>query len=242
MQALLFSLLSAASAAPYRSPRGAGIRAAHVARRQRVPPPRCSEVAAFVEGVAAKALADFNVTGIAVGVVCNHTVAFIGGFGFADAASGTKATADTLWQVASNSKAFTSMLALQLAEEGAMDIDAPAAHAMSAWRTSDAYATASITPRDMMSHRTGLPRHDAITFGARSRAAMMEALPYLSFDKQARAQPGEYNNLMLAATGFLEEQVTGETWEALVQTRIFDRLNMTASAPAFSTLRPAQVR
>ena len=92
----------------------------------------------------------------------------------------------------------------------------------------------------MMSHRTGLPRHDQITFAARNRSAIMETLPYLPYDKQVRYQPGEYNNMMFAATGFLEEAVSGNSWEHEVQTRIFDRLNMSMSSPTMGLLRPDQ--
>ena len=56
------------------------------------------------------------------------------------------------------------MVALQMHQEGLIDLDGPARNANPAWRTSDTFASASITPRDMMSHRTGLPRHDQITF------------------------------------------------------------------------------
>jgi len=78
------------------------------------------------------------------------------------------------------------MVALQMHQEGLLDLDAPARDANPGWRTSDAYASASITPRDMMSHRTGLPRHDQITFASRNRSSMMAALPYLPYDKQVR--------------------------------------------------------
>ena len=78
------------------------------------------------------------------------------------------------------------MVALQMHQEGLLDLDAPARDANPGWRTSDAFASASITPRDMMSHRTGLPRHDQITFAAPNRSAMMATIPYLPFDKQVR--------------------------------------------------------
>ena len=47
---------------------------------------------------------------------------------------------------------------------------------------------------------------------------------------------------MFVAMGHLEEVVSGNTWEDEIQTRIFDRLNMTASAPATSTLSAEQQR
>lgn len=189
--------------------------------------------------VSRAAVRDFNVTGLSVGVVCNHTVAYTGGFGWADAAGRTAAAADTLYQVASNSKAFTAMVALQMVQEGKLDLDAPARDAHPGFRVLDGFGSTSITLRDMMSHRTGLPRHDQITFAATNRSSMMEAIPFLPFDKAVRYQPGEYNNMMFAGAGALEEAVGGRSWEQEVQTRVFDRLNMSASSPTLARLTPA---
>ena len=139
--------------------------AAHVPRPQTrgsSEPPPCSAVADFARQAAEQAMADFNVTGLSLGVVCNHSVVFQGGFGHADVAKGVPATEHTLFQVASNTKAFTAMVALQMQEEGLLSLDAPVRDADPTWRTLDSYASASITPRDLMSHRTGLPRHDQV--------------------------------------------------------------------------------
>ena len=110
---LMVASASVAAGGPaYRTPSNARVRAAHARRgsRQPGPQPACSEVSAFVEKVAAQALKDFNVTGMSVGVVCNHSVAYVGGFGWADAEATPKqpASKSTLYQVASNSKAFVS--------------------------------------------------------------------------------------------------------------------------------------
>eukprot|EP00937_MAST-01D_sp_MAST-1D-sp2_P004136 g4136.t1 len=216
------------------------VRAAHVAPRRGAtsgPPPPCSAVAAFAKQVAERAVADFNVTGLGLGVVCNHSVAFTGGFGFADVESREAVTADTLFQVASNSKAFTATVNLQLVDEGRLDLDAPARDADPRFRVLDAYGSAALTPRDLLSHRTGLPRHDQITFAARNRTALLEAVPFLPFDKSVRAQPGEYNNMMLANAGAVAGAVAGAPWEDLVQHGVFDRLNMSRSAPSLGRLR-----
>ena len=98
------------------------VRASHAYRssRKAQPPPACSEVAAFAQKAATAAMTAFNVTGLSLGVVCNHTVVFADGFGFADIENKKAATADTLFQIASNTKAFTAMVGLQMVEEGLM--------------------------------------------------------------------------------------------------------------------------
>jgi CubicO group peptidase (beta-lactamase class C family) len=103
------------------------VRAAHASRSApRGARPACTEVAAFAEQVASAAVKAFNVTGLSLGVVCNHSTVYVGGFGFEDREQRVPATADTLYQVASNSKAFTAMVALQMAGEGRLSLDGPA--------------------------------------------------------------------------------------------------------------------
>ena len=183
---LVFPSLALCGQPPFRLQGAAlhhhNVRAAHVPRpstdRSAIPPP-CSEVAAFAKATAATALRDFNVTGLAIGVVCNHSVVFTGGFGFANAEHSIAATENTLFQIASNSKAFTAMVNLQLVQEGRLRLDAPVRDADPSWRVLDAYGAAAITPRDLLSHRTGLPRHDQVTFAARNRSSMLAVLPFL---------------------------------------------------------------
>jgi CubicO group peptidase (beta-lactamase class C family) len=98
--ALASCLVSASGTPMSRSHVQHRVKAAHVRRPETAtPPPPCSEVAAYVQLVAAQALSDFNVTGLSVGVVCNHSVVFAGGFGMADAATKRPATSETLYQV-----------------------------------------------------------------------------------------------------------------------------------------------
>ena len=214
------------------------VQAAHIGPRRHLSngPPPCSAVAAFVSEAAEEARIAFNVTGLSVGVICNHSVAFAGGFGLADKAAGRKATADSLYQVASNSKAFTATIALQLEEEGKLSLDAPLREANPAFRFLDKAGNEDLALRDLLSHRTGLPRHDDVTFGSPTRAKLMEAMAWLELDKPVRWQPGEYNNMMLAAAGVAEEAVTGQQWEELVTERIFRRLNMSSSYANWSSV------
>ena len=100
---LAASPATAAGGRAYRTPRSSRshqVRAAHARRAslQPGPAPACSEVSAFVDKVAAQALKDFNVTGLSVGVVCNGSVTFIGGFGLADAEAKVPASRSTLYQ------------------------------------------------------------------------------------------------------------------------------------------------
>ncbi len=85
--------------------------------------------------------------------------------------------------------------------------------------------------RDLMSHRTGLPRHDFEGLTSRARSEVISRLEYQAFDKPARYAPGEYNNNMFVSAGVAAEAVhkavTGQTWEQLVDEHIFAPFGMT---------------
>ncbi len=158
----------------------------------------CEDLAALVDTLVPKLLQTFNVSGMAVGVICNSSIVVSKGFGTADRERGVATTEHTLFQIASNSKLFTATVGLTLVDDGMLDLDKPVAAANPSFVFNDTYGARSLTPRDLMSHRTGLPRHDRITFGYPSRREIMEKVRWLLLDKPVRYQ-AEYNNLMLIA-------------------------------------------
>jgi CubicO group peptidase (beta-lactamase class C family) len=86
-----------------------------------------------------------------------------------------------------------------------------------------------MTPRDLATHRSGLPRHDLVWYHfTRSRQELFERLQYLEPSKDFRSL-WQYQNLMYMTAGYLAGQVAGQSWEDLVQKRFFDPLDMTSS-------------
>jgi CubicO group peptidase (beta-lactamase class C family) len=208
----------------------------HWTRRPlRSQPKNCASTAALIDTLAPEVLNAFNVSGMSVGLICNHTVAVAKGFGLADRAKQTPASASTRYQIASNTKLFTAMLLLILADEGRLDLDQPVRAVNPDFVFKDVYGAEAITPRDLLSHRTGLPRHDRVTFASSSRRAMMSAVQFLPLDKPVRYQPGEYNNMMLVAAGVAAEHAASEQWEDLIESRIFEPLNLSESYANLST-------
>jgi CubicO group peptidase (beta-lactamase class C family) len=83
-----------------------------------------------------------------------------------------------------------------------------------------------VTVRDLLTMRTGLPRHDWVWLGSEmTRADLMERLPYLDLSADFR-QRFQYCNLSASAAGHIAEVLTGKTWEALVREKIFGPLKM----------------
>ena len=98
------------------------------------------------------------------------------GFGMLDNDC-TPANEDTLYMIASCSKAFTATAAAVLATEGKLDFDTPIIEYMPEFRLNDRYATENLTVRDFLSHRSGLPRHEYAWYGTGfTRAELMKNL------------------------------------------------------------------
>ncbi len=168
----------------------------------------------------------WQVPGCAVGVVERGRVIHAKGYGLSDPKRGAPADADTRFIIASCTKSFTATSVGILVDEGALDWDKPVRKYWPSFRMHDPVVSERMTPRDLLSHRCGLPRHDWAWINSPfSRAELCRRLRHLRPSKDFR-ELYQYNNLMYMAAGFLIEQVTGLTWEQFVQKRLLDPVGM----------------
>jgi len=131
-----------------------------------------------------KALADQGIPGATVGVVVGDEVVLLKGYGLADRDAKRAMTPDTLMPIASVTKQFTVGALGTLARQGRLDWDKPVRDYMPDFRVNDDVATLRATPRDLVTHRIGLPRHDALWFGSTlTREQLYQRLPYLPFSR-----------------------------------------------------------
>lgn len=172
----------------------------------------------------------WKVPGLAVAIVKDGQVIYEKGFGYRDTEKKLPVTPDTLFAIGSASKAFTTFVMGTLVDEGKLDWDKPVGTFLPGFRLYDRVATEQLTPRDMVSHRSGLPRHDLSWYNATelSRKELVERLPYMEPTYPLRSR-WQYNNFMFLTAGYLVEQVTGRSWEDNVRERIFQPLGMTGS-------------
>jgi CubicO group peptidase (beta-lactamase class C family) len=179
----------------------------------------------FVEQV----MKEWKVPGLAVAVVKDAKVVYARGFGYRDVKKQQKVTADTLFAIGSCSKSFTATALAILADEGKVEWDKPVRDYLPDFRLNDAYATANLRPRDLVTHQSGLPRHDLVWYGSPlSRKDLFERLRYLEPSRPLHARY-QYNNLMFMTAGVLIERVSGSSWEEFVRRRILDPLGMKVS-------------
>jgi CubicO group peptidase (beta-lactamase class C family) len=176
-----------------------------------------------------KTLNDWNAPGVAVGIVVKDKLVFAKGYGYRDYGKKLPFTPTTLCQIASNTKLFTAVAAGMLVEEGKLTWDKPVREKVPAIEFYNDELNNNVTLRDMLSHRTGITRHDLIWYkGDLSRKELFERIKYME-PKEPLRQTFLYNNLMYAAAGYLIQLQSGKTWEDFVRERIFQPLGMNAS-------------
>ncbi len=174
----------------------------------------------------AKTMAEWKVPGMAVAIVKDGKVVFAEGFGFRDVERGLKVTPHTIFPIGSCSKAFTAADVGILVDEGKVGWDEPVRTYLPDLKLQDEYASAHITSRDMLSHRSGLPRHDLMWIGGQfDRRELYDRIRYLEMNKELRSA-WQYQNLMFMTAGYLVGKVDGSSWEDFTQRRILDPLGM----------------
>ena len=112
----------------------------------------------------AQVLKDWNVPGIGVGIVVKDKLVFAKGYGYRDYGKKIPFTANTTQPIASNTKLFTAIAAGLLVDEGKLDWDKPIRQYVPSIKFYDDDLDRTVTIRDMLSHRTGITRHDGLWY------------------------------------------------------------------------------
>ncbi|RPH38203.1 serine hydrolase [bacterium] len=177
----------------------------------------------------AKTLKAWNTPGIGVGIVVKDRLVFAKGYGYRDYEKKLPVTPNTLYQIASNTKLFTSVAIGQLVEEGKLDWDKPVRQFVPIIQFYNEELNSTVSIRDMLSHRTGISRHDMIWYKSDfSRKDLFDRVKYLEPSQPLR-QGFLYNNMMYAASGYIIEYFTHRTWEDFLRERIFTPLEMNST-------------
>jgi CubicO group peptidase (beta-lactamase class C family) len=186
---------------------------------------RLNTIGDYVE----ETMASWQVPGVALAVIKGDNILHMKGYGVRDIETREPITPDTLFAIASSTKAFTAMGVALLVDEGVLEWDKPVRDYLPAFKLRDNYVSENMTVRDLLCHRSGLPRHDLAWYGTPfSRDELIKNLAYLKFSKGFRAV-WQYQNLMYVTAGYLVGQLTGTTWEDFTQKRIFEPLGMQRS-------------
>jgi CubicO group peptidase (beta-lactamase class C family) len=171
----------------------------------------------------------FDVPGIAVAIVEDGKVVLAKGYGVRDLQSGKPVGADTLFAIASNTKAFTAASLSMLADDGKLKMDDRVIDHLPWFRMSDPYVTREMRIRDLLAHRSGLSlgAGDLLYWPATdySNREVAERLRYVPLNGGFREQYA-YDNILFGVAQLVIEQASGMPYERFLRTRIFAPLGM----------------
>lgn len=182
---------------------------------------------AGLDPVLEQAVKDFNVPGLGVAVVAGGEVVYAKGFGFRDVAGQLPLTPDTLFAIGSTTKAMTATLLGMLVDDGKLEWDEPVNRYLPELRLADPMVSARLTARDLLTHRSGLPRHDLLWYNNLhdSREQLIAKLEHLELSADLR-ETWQYNNLAYMTAGYLAGKLSGKSWEGALRERLLDPLGM----------------
>jgi CubicO group peptidase (beta-lactamase class C family) len=175
-----------------------------------------------------QAVADWKVPGMAVAIVKDGNIIFSKGYGTRNIDSGEGVDGNTLFAVASNSKAFTTAALAMLIDEGKLDWDDRVRDYLPWFELYDPYVSDHFTIRDLLTHRSGLRTFsgDLIWYGTNlDREEVVRNARFLEPSFGFRGGYG-YSNIMYLTAGLIVEAVSGMSWDDFVRTRILEPLHM----------------
>ncbi|HEY3268405.1 MAG TPA: serine hydrolase [Armatimonadota bacterium] len=188
----------------------------------RSPLPNSSALDAALE----EGMRRFSVPGAAAGIVQDDEVVYLKGLGVRELGRPKPVTPDTLFAIASTTKAFTTTSMAMLVDEGKMAWDDPVRRHIPSFRVDDPLTDALITLRDTVCHRTGMARHDALWYLSPMRSEEMVRRLGLLKPAYPIRTTYEYQNLMFLVAGLAVAGAAGMTWQDFVRARIFKPLGM----------------
>jgi len=188
-----------------------------------------------------RALKAFQVPGMAIAVVKDGQVLLARGYGIRRMGDSTRVDAATLFQIASNTKAFTTTLLAQLVDSGRIAWDDPVTKYLPWFQLSDPYVTREFTIRDLLTHRSGLGlgAGDLLWFhsnyGSEEIVRRLRTVKPVTSFRSAYA----YDNVLYLAAGLVIEAVTGQKWSDAVRQRILTPLGMSATGTDIALMSSA---
>ncbi len=173
-----------------------------------------------------EAMKHWQTPGAAIVVVRGDEVVYLKGVGVKDVSSKEPVTPDTIFAIGSTTKAFTTAAMAMLVDEGRMNWDDPVRKHLPYFRLNDPLANENVTMRDIVTHRTGLIRHDLLWFGSPwGREEIIKRIGFAPLSYPFRST-FQYQNIMFLTAGEAVGAASNSTFEDFVQKRIFNPLVM----------------
>ncbi len=194
-----------------------------------------------IDSVVERARKSFQVPGIAVAVLKDGKIIHAKGYGVRSLDNGLPVDENTLFGIASNSKAFTAFSLGILVDEGRISWDDKVRTWIPEFKMYNPYVTEEFTIRDLLTHRSGLGlgAGDLMFFPDSSDFQLTDILYNLQFLKPVSGfrTKFDYDNNLYIVAGEVVRRASGISWEEFVESRIMKPLGMQQSASSFDRLK-----
>ena len=191
---------------------------------------RLAELSKFIEEGRTK----LALPGVSVGIVEDGKVIFAQGFGVREIGGTAKPDADTLYLIASNTKALTTLMLAKLVDEGKLTWDTPVTSVLPSFRLGDADTTKRVLVKHLICACTGLPRQDLewlFQFAGVTPEAALATLAQMQPTTKF-GQMFQYSNPLAAAGGYTGGRAAypklelGRAYDEAMRVRVFEPLGM----------------
>ncbi|HYV03645.1 MAG TPA: serine hydrolase [Blastocatellia bacterium] len=194
--------------------------------------PRQAAAPPDLDAFAARVLKEFDVPGLGVAIVKDGKVVVAKGYGVRKLGDPAPVDENTLFGIASNTKAFTSALLAMLVDEGKITWDDPVIKHLPGFQLYDPYVTREMTIRDLLTHRSGLGLGAGdLLWWPPTDYSRDEIVRRFRFVKPATSFRSRYayDNVLYLVAGQVIAAVAGKSWDDVIKERIFTPLGMTTS-------------
>jgi len=186
-----------------------------------------------------KSLKEWQVPGMAIAIVNADSIVFSKGYGYANIAKKTKVNANTLFAVASNSKAFTASSLAQLVEEKKLEWTDKVIDYIPYFKMYNDYVTNHFTIEDLLSHHSGLATFsgDLLWYATtKTPQEIIKAQQYLKPKYEFRTTFG-YSNIAFLTAGEVLTKISGKSWQNYVTINFIKPLGMRRTLTSTSQLK-----
>lgn len=186
-----------------------------------------------IDSLVQKTMETFDVPGMAVAVLKNGKIYHKNTYGLRSLKTNKPVDENTLFGVASNTKAVTAAALGQLVDRGKLTWDTPVADIIPEFKLYDSYVTREFTVRDLLTHRSGLGlgAGDLMVFPASNTTTMEEMIHNLRYLKPVSSfrSKYDYDNLLYIVAGEIVSRISNKDYDSYITDHFFKPLNMTRS-------------
>ena len=190
------------------------------------------------EAYAVKGMKQRKIPGMVIAIVKDDKIIYKKGFGVRKVGSNEPVNEDTIFQIGSTSKAFTSALVSMLVDEGKINWNDRVIDHLPDFRMYDPWVTREFRIKDLMAQHSGMVAYsgDAQSFVGFDRDHIIKSIRYIKPITGFRTEFGYQNNLFLVAAKLVEKK-TGKSWEENVREKILNPLGMTETTIDINSFR-----